>query len=78
MSFVEYVVKLGVIHEDILDQTIFLSLDGRQKTWVRNCIPPKTISSCANFLKVFSIIGVLPHKGMKMFLESFGAALQNE
>jgi hypothetical protein len=53
MSFMEYVVKLDVIHEDIWIILFFISLDGRQKAWVRNCIAPKTISSYADFLKIF-------------------------
>jgi hypothetical protein len=53
MPFVEYVVKLDVVHEDIRIILVFISLNGRQKAWVRNHIHPKTRSSCAYFLEYF-------------------------
>jgi hypothetical protein len=49
LSFLEYVWKLGVVHEDILIMLFFVSLDGRKKAWVRNGISPGSISSCVCF-----------------------------
>lgn len=61
-----------------LDQIIFHIFRCKAKSLGKNCIPPKTISSCADFLKVFFNCWGPPSQRYEDVFGSLCAALQNE
>jgi hypothetical protein len=52
ISFLEFVSKLNVIHEEVLIRLFVSSLEGDPKTWIKHCSPRK-ISSFAGLIQVF-------------------------
>jgi hypothetical protein len=67
VKFLKYTSEINVIHEDVLIRFFLLSLEARQKNWVKHSLSPKSISSLTFSLKNFSSIGAQDLKGMKIF-----------
>jgi hypothetical protein len=53
VSFLEYVLKVDVTHEDILIKLFVFSLEIKERIWVSYCSGPKRISFYADLFKVF-------------------------
>jgi hypothetical protein len=53
VSFLEYVLKRKVTHEDILIKLFVFSLEMKERVWVSYCSGPKTTSSCAHLFRAF-------------------------
>jgi hypothetical protein len=53
VNFLKYVSEIDVTHQDVLIRLFFLSLETRQKDWVKHTLNPKSISSLTIFIEEF-------------------------
>jgi hypothetical protein len=53
VKFLKYTFEINVIHEDLLIRFFLISLEGRQKNWVKHSLGPKSISSLTIFIEEF-------------------------
>jgi hypothetical protein len=53
VKFLKYTSKINVIHKDVLIRLFLISLEARQKNWVKHSCSPKSISSLAVFIEEF-------------------------
>jgi hypothetical protein len=53
VKFLKYASEINVIHEDTLIRLFLVSLEARQKNWVKNCCSPRSISSLTIFIDEF-------------------------
>jgi len=53
VKFLKYASKINVIHEDTLIRLFLVSLEAGQKSWVKNCCSPKSISSLTFLIDEF-------------------------
>jgi len=51
LKFLKYNLEINVIHEHVLIRLFLLSLEARQKNWVKHPYSPKSISSIAVFIE---------------------------
>jgi hypothetical protein len=52
-SFLDFVSRLNVMHEDVLIRLFVYSLEGDPRTWIKSCCRPKEISSLTGLIQVF-------------------------
>jgi hypothetical protein len=53
VNFLKYVSEINVTHQDVLIRLFLLSLETRQKNWVKHTLNPKSISSLTIFIEEF-------------------------
>jgi hypothetical protein len=78
VKFLKYTSDINVIHEDVLIRLFLLSLEARQKNWVKHSCNPKSISSLAVFIEEFLKCGAWDFKGMKTLFKILWQSLQGE
>jgi hypothetical protein len=53
VNFLKYVSEINVTYQDVLIRLLLLSLETRQKNWVKHTLNPKSISSLTIFIEEF-------------------------
>jgi hypothetical protein len=78
MYFLKYFLKIDVMHQDVLIRLFFLSLETRQKEWVKHILSPKSISSLTKFIHKFLKRWAPRMKSYENTLHDLTVALQRE